>query len=359
MVAIALVAMSLVALRCNAFRSVEDCTVDSDCASGLVCEPRARRCVSAIDASLPPPPDATPDAGPDSSDSSVACELLPWGPPKPVAGLEGEPIISARLGPDELTMVISRGVPPTFTDIWAVSRPDLASPFRVIGPLPVVNEPATSEFWPTISADGRLMFFESSRSTVPNDAGVYTSVNARIWSASRANIASDFDKPRLQTLFDVEGPEAAPYLHPNGHSLYFASVTRPGKGLLDVWVAQISSLGIVESVRNVDEVNTTNEENAPVVTLDDRFLYHNRLSDDFKEYDIWMARRATPAERFTPSVRVTELSSPDDEYPSWVSNDHCRLYFASSRPLPGSSADGGIDASAPSPVFHLWMSERR
>ena len=353
----ALVVASLGAIRCNAFRSLEDCVASSDCASAQICDPVARRCVPGPDAS--PPVDANlPDVAdaslPDAPDASVPCEFLPWGSPKVVQGLEDEPIISARLSPDELTMFISRGIPPTFTDIYTVVRDNLSSPFRVIGALPVVNEPATSEYWPTLSADGRLLFFESSRSTVPNEAGVYTSVGARIWSASRVNVASDFDKPRLQTLFDIPGPEAAPYLHPSGRSLYFASVFRPGKGLLDIWVAEISSAGIVLDVRNVEAVNTTTEENAPVVTLDERFLYHNRLSDNFVNSDIWVARRTTPSDGFGKSVRVPELSSAYDEYPSWISDDHCRMYLASARPVPGVPLGDGGD-----PVFHVWVAERK
>ena len=356
-----LVLGSLGALRCNAFRSLEDCAADSDCAAGLVCEPRAKRCIPARDASLPLDA-AVPDVNvPDTrvpdgeADGAVRCESLPWGAPKPVNGLENEPIISARLSPDEMTMFISRGVPPTFTDIYTVARNDVSSPFRVIGALPIVNEPGTSEFWPTSSADGKLLFFESSRSTVPNEAGVYTSAGARVWSATRVNTATDFDKPRLQTLFDVAGPEAAPYLHPSGASLYFASRSRPGKGELDIWVAEINaSSGVVVDIRNVEAVNSTTDENAPVVTRDDRFLYHNRLSNDFTENDIWVAKRSTPADGFGKSVRVQELSSLYDEYPSWVSNDHCRLYFASTRPIPGAAT---IDAGG-DPVFHLWLSER-
>lgn len=341
---------------CNAFSSLESCASDGDCPSDRVCEPRAHLCVPRADAASPDAaPDATPDVTADAPpDAPAPCEALPWDAPVPVAGLESEPVISARLSPDELTMFVSRGVPPSFTDIYTVTRPDTTSPFRVNGPLAVVNEPLTSEFWPTLSADGKLMFFESSRSRVPDDGGVYREEGARIWSASRVNVASDFDKPRLQSLFDVDGPEAAPYLHPSGRSLYFASVSRPGKGQLDVWVAEINATGVVTDIRNVEGVNSSTDENAPVVTLDERFLYHNRLAADGVQNDIFLSRRTTTQDGFGKSVRVPELSSEDDEYPSWVSDDHCRLYFATSRPLPGRPRpDGGA------PVFHMWVASRR
>ena len=342
---------------CNVFRSLEDCETDGDCAGGRVCEAVAKRCVPAPEPN--PPSDAAisdaRDAGdgePDARDAAVPCEGRAWGAPRLVSGLENEPIISARLSPDELSMYISRGVPPTFVDIYTVVRNDPTQPFQVKGPLASVNEPGTAEYWPTLSADGRLLFFESSRSTLPDDAGVYASVGARIWSASRVNPVADFDKPKLQSLFDVEGPEAAPYLHPSGRTLYFASSSRPGKGQLDIWFAEINSAGVVTDVRNLESVNTTTDENAPVVTLDERFLYHNRLVDPATlENDIWVAKRSTVADGFGKSVKVTELSTPYDEYPTWVSPDHCRIYFSSDRPTSAS-----LDA-AKGP-FHLWVSER-
>lgn len=344
---------------CHAFSSLEDCASDADCGPARVCEPRAKRCVPRPDASVVA--DAAADAGVDGARDAIAdgppvvpCEDLPWGAPVPVAGLEDEPVASARLSPDELTMFVSRGVPPSFTDIYTVSRPDAGAAFRVVGPLPVVNEPASSEFWPTLSADGKLIFFESSRSRTPDDAGVYQNEVARIWSASRVNVATDFDKPRLQALFDVAGPEAAPYLHPSGRSVYFASLARPGKGQLDVWVAELDAFGVVTSIHAVDAVNSPVDENAPVVTLDDRFLYHNRLADGGAQNDIWVSRRAKPGDAFPESVRVGELSSDEDDYPSWVSDDHCRLYLTSSRPVPGRAPD----ASAPG-AFHLFVASRR
>lgn len=344
---------------CNVFRSVEDCETDGDCTTGRVCESVAKRCVPAPE--VTPPFDAAGtdaraldggDGDPDARDAAVPCEERDWAPARLVSGLETEPIISARLTPDELSMYISRGTPPTFVDIYTVARSQVNQPFQVKGPLAVVNEPATSEFWPTLSADGRLLFFESSRATLPDDAGVYKSVGARIWSASRVNVVADFDKPKLQSLFDVEGPEAAPYLHPSGRTLYFASSSRPGKGQLDIWFAEINSAGVVTDIRNLESANTTADENAPVVTLDERFLYHNRLVDPATlENDIWVAKRSTVADGFGKSVRVSELSTPYDEYPTWVSPDHCRIYFSSDRPTSAS-----VDA-AKGP-FHLWVSER-
>jgi WD40-like Beta Propeller Repeat len=279
--------------------------------------------------------------------------------PALVRGLESESIISARLAADELTMFVSLGIPPQIADLYTASREGRDLPFRIGAPIPSVNERGSAEYWPTVSEDGRLMFFESSRSRTPNDAGNYGVDFARIWSATRVNVATDFERPRLQSLFDTaDGAEAAPYLHPNGRSLYFTSISRPGKGMLDIWLAEINSVGVVTTIRNLEAVNTATEENAPVVSSDQLSLYHSRLTPEEGVRDLFVSRRASTSDFFGASARVPELSSSAyDDYPTWVSPDHCRIYFSSSRPVQGARVDGGVDAGPPR--FHLWLAERQ
>jgi Tol biopolymer transport system component len=347
------IGFALVFAACNVWRALSDCENDSDCASTQVCAKPALRCVPSADIT-----DASDTGQADSSDASdapvpdtsVDCERLSWGPPRLVLGLQNEPVVCARFSPDETTAFVVIGVPPVQTDIFAAVRQNIREPLRVIGPVANVNEPLSTEFWPTISADAKQLFFESSRAKQPDDAGVYQVGQPRIWSTSRTTPLGDFERPRLQQLFNVQGDEAAPYLHPSGRSLYFASNGRGGKGRFDIFVADINPLGVVTEVRNVEGANSTATENAPVVSLDERFLYHNRPSDGINtnENDIFVARRSTAADGFGRSVRVPELSSAFDDYPSWVAPDHCRIYLTSNRPNTGTTAGN----------FRLWVAER-
>jgi hypothetical protein len=44
--------------------------------------------------------------------------------------------------------------------------------------------------------------------------------------------------------------------------------------------------------------------------------------------DVWVARRQTKADAFGTPTNVAELSSPDEDIPSWLSADGCRMYVA-------------------------------
>ena len=48
--------------------------------------------------------------------------------------------------------------------------------------------------------------------------------------------------------------------------------------------------------------------------------------------DIWVARRTSMNDRFGDPATVGELDTSNDEVPSFLSADGCRLYFGSTRP---------------------------
>jgi hypothetical protein len=128
------------------------------------------------------------------------------------------------------------------------------------------------------------------------------------------------------------------------------------KGFFDIFVADINDFGVVTRVRSLESVNSSDDELAPVVSLDELSLYHSRESvnpNPNDVTDIYVAKRSSTADGFGESIRSAALSSPYKEYPSWVSEDHCRIYFSSTRPLPGEVVPDGGQA-----MFRLWVSSR-
>ena len=159
---------------------------------------------------------------------------------------------------------------------------------------------------------------------------------------------------RSPGFFRVDRPEAAPYLAPGGHTLYFSSVARGGPGQLDLFVADINAYGVVTGFALLP--SSAAEENMPVVTDDQRALFFARDStvsardiwvvgrqDDFPPYGV--LSQVTPVAQDIPQ-EVVELSSIHDEFPSWVSSDACRLYFISNRPVLGTSR------------YRVWVAEK-
>jgi hypothetical protein len=363
-------------MACNVFVTVASCEADDDCPSGFVCDPGGRFCldrraVTAVDASQAPA-DASPapadarvvDAGSDvgvdaaiDAEAGSPCDLTkPFGSPTLVFGLEGVTVNSARFTPDEKTVLFSAQQPgcseERCADTFYALRGDSSAPFLVSGPLPGtnVNTDSASEYWPTMTGDGLLLFFESARSLTKLPDGGYTNDQSRIWTATRSNLIANFSEPYIQTPFkNIAEPEGAPYLNPNGRSLYFVSFGRSSKGSLDLFVATLDELGGASTIVNIDAVNTTKAESAPVVTLDEKVLYFAR-EDAAQWRRILQSKRPSPSALFEAPQPVPELSSVvagQEEYPCWVSEDQCRLYFVSNRPAPN-------DAGAES---RLWVAE--
>jgi hypothetical protein len=348
-------------LACNAFASLDRCTSDAQCPSGTTCDPEGRFCLKVVFAEA-----AVPDAAPDVVVEDVVvvdappppCDLTkPFGTPVLVPGLELLAVSTARFSPNERTVIFSalNGGPEEFrADLFTATRPDLASPFTGAKEIPIVNTKLASEYWPTITADGRVMFFESGRSTEKVD-GSYITERARIWSTMRGNTVSDFLEPQIQSVFSVDassGGEASPYLHPGGRSLYFASWERGGKGGSDIFVAELEDFGFVKSVTNIDVVNTPQGELFPVVSLDDKVLYYS--TEIAGKRNIFVSRRAAPGAAFGAPQPLAELNLPGSEqFPSWVSDDQCRLYFGSDRPAPGNE-DGATSFTQ----LRTWVASR-
>lgn len=365
------------AVACNVLRTVDRCKVDADCAAGFSCDPEGRYCFDRRatlpkgdpDAEVPSARDANAsfdaptDADADASDRGPVdagpppCDLsAPFGDLRLVRGLEASLANSARFSADEKTVIFSafqKGCEVEgCADLYFAERAELASPFGAFHPLPGMSVANASEYWPTMTSTEDVLFFESGR-VVDGKPG---SELARIWTALRTSTApgSQFGPPQVQDLFrNISGSEGAPYLHPNGKSLYFISTGRSVGGYLDIFVATLGLYGSAQSIKPVAAINTPAGEHAPVVTLDDLTLYFAREEGLLRH--VMRSTRATPADDFGPAEPVEELATgkPNvEEFPSWVSPDHCRLYFVSNRPRPEDAPDAGPGS------YSLWIAER-
>lgn len=358
-------------VACNVFTSLEQCTSDADCPSGGTCDPSGRFCLVPVAPETGTDADATPpiDAG-DAADTAPPLKCYPEDPfppagIKPVAGLENLPVISARLTPGETSIIYSAlrtgCIDEPCFDFYVATRSTRMDPF-VVGANPQqltsVNCSTASEYWPTLSEDGTLMFFESSRADT--DGGACGNDRARIWTAYRpSGTLPDFQQPFISSAFADITPEvydSAPYLHPNGRSLYFASTGRPRAiGNIDIWLAVIDpKTHLVTSVDPIPGINTADSEHFPVISTDDKALYFSK--GDFgttTNRDIYVATRSAPGATFgTPKPLLPEVS---DDLAAWVSEDQCRLYFTTDQkgkgmPIPDA---GSIESG-----YRLWVAER-
>ena len=109
-----------------------------------------------------------------------------------------------------------------------------------------------SEKHPTISADGRVLYFTSSR---PGGKGSYD-----IWRSSWDG--QNWSEPEnLGDSVNTPGIEQSPFLHPDQRSLYFSSTGWPGMGQGDLFFSRKSTGDLWSEPINLGyPINTFNDE---------------------------------------------------------------------------------------------------
>lgn len=90
-----------------------------------------------------------------------------------------------------------------------------------------------TRYWesqPCFAADGKTLYFVSSR---PGGQG-----GADIWKATKINESSWSKPENLGPVINTAGEEMAPYLHPDGKTLYFSSDGHRGLGGTDLFMTK-------------------------------------------------------------------------------------------------------------------------
>ena len=150
-------------------------------------------------------------------------------------------------------------------------------------PIAALNTPDGWESQPAISPDGQTLYFAAIRpGTTTDEHGNPTiDVLASHWNGTQWTEAVVLPAP-------INGPysDKAPFLHPDGRTLYFASNREPGGGGYDIWMSTLDS-----------------------------------LSSPF-EVDAWSA----------PVNLGTPLNTEGDEHGLVISTDGSTAYFSSRRP---------------------------
>lgn len=259
------------------------------------------------------------DAGIDGAvvpavDSGMACDpTAPFGSPTRIAELSSatEPDGTLRLMPDELSGYFWRGTPPA-QDIFLAERPDVASPFTVVI-IQGLNSDASNDLDPTISSDGQVMVF---RRNGPGD-DLYLST---------ATSPSTFTAATALTGLNSASADAQGFMPIGRDELYFQS-RRTGAG--DIYMATRNGTTFV-GPSLVAGVNTADEEGDPVITPDGLTIYfRSDRPSAAGGFNIYTATRATPTGTFGPATLVPNVNTDDDDGPSWISLDGCRLYISS------------------------------
>jgi len=153
---------------------------------------------------------------------------------------------------------------------------DWGKPFDLAPP---VNTPGW-ESQPSISADGRTLYFVSNRKGGYGGYDIWKSTLTDKGWGEPENLG-----PNINTSFD----EQSPFIHPDDSTLYFCSNGWPGLGGKDLFVSRLGKDGKWQKPENLGyPINTNGDENGLTLTANgkDAFFSSNNLGG-FGGYDIY------------------------------------------------------------------------
>jgi flagellar motor protein MotB len=158
-----------------------------------------------------------------------------------------------------------------------------------------LRAPVNTSHWesqPSISADGKTLFFSSNR---PGGMG-----GKDLWY-SVMNDKSQWGTPvNMGSNINTDGDEMSPFIHFDGKTLYFASDGRIGLGGFDIYMTRMTSDSTWSEPQNLGyPINTYNDEMGLVIESGGEKAYFSSIRDkengkDIFSFDLYESVRPTP-----------------------------------------------------------------
>lgn len=242
------------------------------------------------------------------------------------------------------------------------------SRIRIINLGPIINHNGV-DYAPTISADGKTLFYVSNRP------------GSRL--TSKGDLSHDFwaakKNDRLDTVFftpyNIDTLTGLDYLNVNTdlnegaasiaadrQSLFFTACNRPdGLGDCDIYQSTIEGDKWGRPVNLGKNVNSDNFDTQPTISPDKKRLYfvstRKGPNSDGKPIldnaDIWYSDYDDDAEEWLPAKNLEELNTDGTEFSPFIAADNQTLFFASNG---HKNSVGGMDFyySRFDPATNTW-----
>ena len=174
----------------------------------------------------------------------------------------------------------------------------------------------------TISADGRKLIFTSC-------VGRQGFGSCDLFESVR--IGEEWTEPKnLGAAVNSSEWESQPSLSADGRTLYFVSDRRGGVGRRDIWVSYLTDKGEWSRAKNVGKpVNTIYDEISPFIHVNNRILYFasNGLVG-FGGYDIFFSERDSSASWSKPKNFGSPVNNHEDQFSLFITADGKKGYYS-------------------------------
>lgn len=271
-----------------------------------------------------------------------ACTLGPFGAPTNVSEVnssyaDSHPWISA----DGRTLYFASTRPGTTTalDLWVATRSSSQGAFDEPQRLPDTLNSAENDGRPTVSADELELYFYSER------AGGLG--HADLWRAARVSTSEAFGTAAFVSALSSAASDYDPGLSVDGLTLYFVSNRPDVANSTDLWIAtRPSTQASFDVVGVVADLSSTGTEAQPWLSADGLRLYFaSDRTGGLGSQDLWGATRPSAEAAFEPAEPLAELNTVADDWGPSLSLDERTIYFYSSR-------EGGLGSS------DIWQATR-
>lgn len=173
----------------------------------------------------------------------------------------------------------------------------------------------------SISADGRKLIFTSC-------AGRDSYGSCDLYESKK--VGDNWSTPKnLGPYVNTPAWESQPSLSADGRTLYFVSDRRSGMGQRDIWMSTLDEKGNWTKATNVGKpVNSEFDEMSPFIHVNNKTLYYaTNALQGFGGYDIFFSQRDSSGWSVPKNIG-SPLNSHDDQYSLFITADGKKGYYS-------------------------------
>jgi outer membrane protein OmpA-like peptidoglycan-associated protein len=185
-----------------------------------------------------------------------------------------------------------------------------------------INDVNTFEGMPSITADGKVLFFASAREGGYGGLDIYKSVRDNDGNWGKAE--------NLGPVINTAGDDKTPFIHSDSQTLYFSTNGRFGMGGFDIYYSQYSGKGQWSDPKNMGyPINTDKDEVGMMVSTNGKQIFFS--SRDYNKDGNWDIYTANLYEAARPKKVLFVKGKLTDDNGHEVTNAHVGLTNISSK----------------------------